>query len=78
MTGPQRRLGLTVRLINSGEFYVILGQTPWNAQQKLHQLYDIIVFEDNFSLLEVLAPDIQLVQRPLVQLGLPFLFLRIF
>lgn len=63
--------------INLGEFYVIIGQISRNAQQKLHQLLDIVIFVDDFSKLEVLASDVKLVQTPLVQLGLSFLFLRI-
>lgn len=63
--------------INLGEFYVIIGQISRNGQQKLHQLLDIVIFVDDFSKLEVLASDVKLVQTPLVQLGLSFLFLRI-
>jgi hypothetical protein len=63
--------------INLGEFYVILGQITGNAKQKLSQVLDIVIFVDNFSKLEVLAPDIKLFQIPLVRLGLSFLFLMI-
>lgn len=70
--------GLRMIRVNLGEFYVILGQVPWHAPQKFHHLFRIVVFIDNFSKLEVLAPDVKLVQTPLAQSGFSFLFLGIF
>jgi len=62
---------------NLGEFYVILGQISRNDTQKVQQLMGIVNVVNNFSKLEVLAPDIKLVQIPLVQLDISFLSLRI-
>jgi hypothetical protein len=62
---------------NLGEFYVILGQITRNAKQKVQQLLGIVIVVDNFSKLEVLAPDIKLVQIRLVRLDISFLSLRI-